>query len=73
VRSAVAGVRVGSRSADAAHCMSSQPAHQVVRDSLDGRVFCVRGALSFRCVFDARELDGAEYGLADCFPTAGSN
>jgi hypothetical protein len=36
-----------------------------VRDSLDGRVFCVRGAVSFRCVFDARELGGAEYGLAE--------
>ena len=28
-------------------------------------MFCVRGALSFRCVFDARELGGAEYGLAE--------
>ena len=28
-------------------------------------MFCVRGALSIRCVFDARELGGAEYGLAE--------
>src|SRR6267154_245218 len=35
-----------------------------VRDSLDGRVFRVRGALSFRCMFDAREL-GGENGFAE--------